>query len=199
MQLAPALGGFALATQLAGMLYDRQAAAQGNGSACKGSLCFRQGRSPHCVAACAGVEPLRSPLCVAAAVRTALQLPSRFCINEMVARAVRFARDSELRCERNALQAGILCVHRSVLMRYRSICSPLRTQPSALSPEVLPRGLSRLLYKCIARPKTCKAALCSMQLGRCCSSSWRCSEATLHSHCHCKVCEVTPERLGMVG
>ena len=55
MQLAPALGGFALATQLAGMLYDRQAAAQGDSSACKGSLCFRQGRSPHCVVACTDV------------------------------------------------------------------------------------------------------------------------------------------------
>ncbi|CAL5228367.1 g11486 [Coccomyxa viridis] len=42
LQLAPALGGFALATELAGALYDRQAAAQDNHTYCKGSLCFRQ-------------------------------------------------------------------------------------------------------------------------------------------------------------
>ena len=40
-QLAPALGGWALATELAGLLYDRQAAAQGQHYNCKGSLCFR--------------------------------------------------------------------------------------------------------------------------------------------------------------
>lgn len=30
-----------LATELAGLLYDRQAAAQGEGAHCTGSLCFR--------------------------------------------------------------------------------------------------------------------------------------------------------------
>ncbi len=45
VQLAPALGGFALATELAGALYDRQAAAQDNHTYCKGSLCFRQSPS----------------------------------------------------------------------------------------------------------------------------------------------------------
>ena len=40
-QLAPALGGWALATELAGLLYDRQAAAQGQRYSCEGSLCFR--------------------------------------------------------------------------------------------------------------------------------------------------------------
>ena len=41
LQLAPALGGWALATELAGLLYDRQAAAQGQRYSCTGSLCFR--------------------------------------------------------------------------------------------------------------------------------------------------------------
>ena len=57
MQLAPALGGFALATQLAGALYDRQAAAQDNHSQCKGSLCFR---CLHCAHLTSLVHELQS-------------------------------------------------------------------------------------------------------------------------------------------
>lgn len=49
MQLAPALGGFVLATELAGALYDRQAAAQGERLHCRGSLCFRCACAFDCV------------------------------------------------------------------------------------------------------------------------------------------------------
>ena len=41
LQLAPATGGFLLATKLAGYLYDRQAAAQGQYHHCSGHECFR--------------------------------------------------------------------------------------------------------------------------------------------------------------
>ncbi|BDA46699.1 probable transporter MCH1 [Coccomyxa sp. Obi] len=41
LQLAPALGGFALATELAGYLYDRTAAEQGHHHNCRGHQCFR--------------------------------------------------------------------------------------------------------------------------------------------------------------
>lgn len=41
LQLAPAIGGFTLATKLAGYLYDRTAAAQGQHHNCRGSQCFR--------------------------------------------------------------------------------------------------------------------------------------------------------------
>jgi hypothetical protein len=41
LQLAPAIGGFTLATELAGYLYDRTAAAQGQHHNCRGPQCFR--------------------------------------------------------------------------------------------------------------------------------------------------------------
>ena len=41
LQLAPALGGYMLATQLAGVLYNREAERQGRTHRCAGSACFR--------------------------------------------------------------------------------------------------------------------------------------------------------------
>ena len=75
LQLAPALGGFALATKLAGYLYDKRAAAQGHHHNCTGHQCFR------CAAFASLLDELRLDvvgLCTLEGVRENF---GRFCVH----------------------------------------------------------------------------------------------------------------------